>query len=514
MEYRYIIVDDEVLIRKGLISKIDEITSLKALCVGEAANGMEGLRVIGETNPDIIITDMKMKKMDGVEFLERISEQFPDKPIIVISGYKAFDYMNKAIEKRVIGYVLKPFSSEEIERQLHKAIEQIEKQKNFFILQEKAKSLDQRKIQDILLSAILEPWNEALEEELRQKGWGLDHYYLLMSVYTTDRKNAEHTEQLCRTSLSDIRYEFLPNGFGSSNGFLLLSCREEKLVAKMEVKAGHIAGHMMKGALEKIFICIGKGKQGFGELHKSYVKNEKLVCNIRMEDQKRLFYEKDEEWDEIYTREYVKDVFLNMKYHPKQAREIMEAYFDRMDLKRYSLRAIGNACESIVSMVNQYAVGMGVDTDDIMSVFYKRYLYCNDLDKMKKEISGYIALILSSIQMKSPDQNQLFHSIQEYIRKNYHQKLTLQMISSEFYVTPAYCSSLLKEKLDQSFNEYLGEIRLEKAKQLLRETDLSADRISDEIGYSNPKYFFKVFKKLTGFTPLEYRIKEKKKDAL
>ena len=116
--------------------------------------------------------------------------------------------------------------------------------------------------------------------------------------------------------------------------------------------------------------------------------------------------------------------------------------------------------------------------------------------------------------MKSPDQNQLFHSIQEYIRKNYHQKLTLQMISSEFYVTPAYCSSLLKEKLDQSFNEYLGEIRLEKAKQLLRETDLSADRISDEIGYSNPKYFFKVFKKLTGFTPLEYRIKEKKKDAL
>lgn len=62
MEYRYIIVDDEVLIRKGLISKIDEITSLKALCVGEAANGVEGLRVIGETNPDIIITDMKMKK--------------------------------------------------------------------------------------------------------------------------------------------------------------------------------------------------------------------------------------------------------------------------------------------------------------------------------------------------------------------------------------------------------------------------------------------------------------------
>lgn len=514
MEYRYIIVDDEVLIRKGLISKIDEITSLKALCVGEAANGVEGLRVIGETNPDIIITDMKMKKMDGVEFLERISERFPEKPIIVISGYKAFDYMNKAIEKRVIGYVLKPFSPEEIEKQLQKAIEQIENQKNFFILQEKAKSLDQRKIKDILLSAILEPWNEALEEELRQKGWGLDHYYLLISVYTKDRKIVENAEQICRSYLSDIRHEFLLNGFGSSNGFLLLSCREEKLVSKMEVKAGHIAGHIMKDAAGKIFICIAKGRKGFGELHKNYVKNEKLVCNIRLEDQKRLFYENEEEQDEVYNQEYIKDVFLKIKYHQEQAREIMEAYFDQMDTKRYSLKAIGNACESIVSMVNQYAVGVGVDTDDIMSVFYKRYLYCDDLGKMKNEISGYITLIINSIQLKSPDQNQLFHSVQAYIQRNYHRKLTLQMISSEFFVTPAYCSSLLKEKLDKSFNEYLGEIRLEKAKQLLKETDLSADRISDEIGYSNPKYFFKVFKKLTGLTPLEYRVKEKKRNAL
>lgn len=514
MEYRYIIVDDEVLIRKGLISKIEEITSLKALCVGEAANGVEGLRLTGETNPDIIITDMKMKKMDGVEFLERISEKYPDKPIIVISGYKAFDYMNKAIEKRVIGYVLKPFSSEEIERQLKKAIDQIERQKNFFILQEKAKSLDQRKIQDILLSAILEPWNEALEEELRQKGWGLDHYYLLMSVYTTDRKITEYTQQICRTYLSDIRHEFLLNGFGSSNGFLLLNCRDEKLVAKMEVKAGHIAGHIMKEAEGKIFICIGTGRKGFEELHKSYVRNEKLVCNIRLEDQKRLIYENEEERDEIYTQEYIKDVFLKIKYHQEQAREVMEEYFEHMDMKKHSLRAIGNACEGIVSMVNQYAAFVGVDTDDIMSVFYKRYLYCDGVEKMKNEISGYIALMINSIQMKSPDQNQLFHSIEAYIQKNYHRKLTLQMISSEFYVTPAYCSSLLKEKLDKSFNEYLGEIRLQKAKQLLQETDLSADRISDEIGYSNPKYFFKVFKKLTGLTPLEYRVKEKKKNAL
>ena len=128
--YRYIIVDDEVLIRKGLISKIKDITSIQIACAGEAANGIEGLALIEAEDPDIIITDMKMTKMDGMEFLEKIAERYPDKPIIVISGYKAFDYVSKAIEKKAVGYVLKPFSTEEIEKQLAKAIAQIEQQKN------------------------------------------------------------------------------------------------------------------------------------------------------------------------------------------------------------------------------------------------------------------------------------------------------------------------------------------------------------------------------------------------
>ena len=82
--YRYIIVDDEVLIRKGLISKIKDITSIQIACAGEAANGIEGLALIEAEDPDIIITDMKMTKMDGMEFLEKIAEHYPDKPIIVI----------------------------------------------------------------------------------------------------------------------------------------------------------------------------------------------------------------------------------------------------------------------------------------------------------------------------------------------------------------------------------------------------------------------------------------------
>ena len=142
--YTYIIIDDERLIRLGLISKVKEINTEEFQCIGEASNGLEGLQLISEAEPDIVITDMKMAKMDGVEFLQRLHEAHPGIPVIVLSGYKAFDYMNQAIEHGVVGYVLKPFSSEELEKQLLKAVARLEQQKNILKMQERMVSLEKR----------------------------------------------------------------------------------------------------------------------------------------------------------------------------------------------------------------------------------------------------------------------------------------------------------------------------------------------------------------------------------
>ena len=94
-------------------------------------------KLLEEITPDIIITDMKMAKMDGVEFLKKLHEKHSDIPVIVISGYKAFDYMSQAIEHGVVGYVLKPFSTEEIEKQLLKAVSRIEQKNNITKMREK-----------------------------------------------------------------------------------------------------------------------------------------------------------------------------------------------------------------------------------------------------------------------------------------------------------------------------------------------------------------------------------------
>ena len=177
--YTYIIIDDERLIRLGLISKIEEISSEKFECIGEAENGKKGMELLEEITPDIIITDMKMAKMDGVEFLKNLHEIHPDIPVIVISGYKAFDYMSQAIEHGVVGYVLKPFSTEEIEKQLLKAVSRIEQNKNLTRMREKISDLEQSQEDMEFIKVITEPWNE---EENDKQGFCMDNWHVLITA--------------------------------------------------------------------------------------------------------------------------------------------------------------------------------------------------------------------------------------------------------------------------------------------------------------------------------------------
>ena len=508
--YLYIIVDDEAIIRKGLISKIGDITSMDISCVGEAADGVEGLKLIEEVNPDIIITDMKMRKMDGMEFLDRVSEKYPDKPIIVISAHKAFSYVNKAIEKRAVGYVLKPFSTEEIEKQLLSAIQQIEQQKNLLRLTEKVATYEQKKEQDILFEVILEPWNESMEEKLIEKNFSTKDFYLLISVNTLAPGCASRIEQICSEYLQQIPYIVLDNPVNKSQCFLLMSVKEESLVNKMTVKAEHISLHLQRALVGfSIYLCISEVFQGMWKLNRCYASNDKMLRKTHLGDKGRILHAEDISKSEtaIYNDEYLKHIFIKLKYHKETAAEVLHDFFNGISIQKHTLGDIGAVCEKIIGMVNNYAVQRGVGTDDIMEVFYRRYLFCESIEKMQKEISGYITLILNSIEMQENKQENLLGLMEKYIKNNYHNKLTLQNLSEELFLTPEYCSKLLKSQLNKSFNEYISEIRIDKARELLRETNLSVENISDEIGYSNPKYFFKIFKKLTHYSPMEYRNK-------
>ena len=123
--YTYIIIDDESLIRRGTIKKLSSMSET-IRCVGEASEGREGIRLIEELNPDFVILDMQMPGMDGTQLLPYMAEHYPGKPLIVISGFRDFDYIKHAISADAIDYLLKPFSREAIQECVQRAIRRLE----------------------------------------------------------------------------------------------------------------------------------------------------------------------------------------------------------------------------------------------------------------------------------------------------------------------------------------------------------------------------------------------------
>lgn len=508
--YRYIIVDDEVIIRKGLLKKIGDIQSMELTCVGEATNGLEGLELIEKTSPDIIITDMRMRKMDGVEFLDQIGRRYPDKVVIVISSYKDFNYLNQAIESRVIGYVLKPFSTEEIEKQLKKAVVQIEHQKSVSHLEEKVDSFEYEKSQNALRNVVMYHWDDGVREELGQYGYQLEQRCLLITVHTRIPSAMTAARELCREVLTDIQAALVENPLAKHQFFIILYGRSEE--SKMENKAGHICGYLLKRLPEgKLILCRGGCADSLMDLHSLKKKNDKLLKQVKLTDTRRILIGAGmpEKSKLIYSENCLDDWFLEMKYHPEKAPQILESFFGHMDIGTFTLGDIGKTCGYLIDKINHYAVSTGTEIDDVMAVFDTRYIFSSDIEQMKRELSGYIILILHSIGKPVYRSEDIYEQVLEYIRSQCGRKLTMQSVAAEFYVSSSYLGNLFKKNCSVGFNDYVTGIRIEKAKQLLENSELSVERISDEVGYANPKYFFKLFKKETGCTPLEYRNRTK-----
>ena len=122
--YSYVIIDDEELIRKGTVKKL-EILKDQVECIGEAADGSSGIQLVEQLHPDFVILDMQMPEMGGMQLLPYLAEHYPGLPLIVISGYRDFDYIKQAISANALEYLLKPFSRDAIKEVVLKAIARI-----------------------------------------------------------------------------------------------------------------------------------------------------------------------------------------------------------------------------------------------------------------------------------------------------------------------------------------------------------------------------------------------------
>lgn len=505
--YRYIVVDDEAIIRQGLIKKIEKL-GMPVECVGQAANGIEAIKLIDETDPDIIITDMKMPQMDGVDFLNRIGNMYPDKKVIVLSGYHDFKYMNTAIENRAVGYVLKPFSPSEIQRQLIKAIRQIE-QERFINSQltsmKESINVFQRRIQNHrLLNFILQPVDEiCVSENDWQEAYQAVKKFILMGIATTHPDLMRRLESLCAQPFGKVVAVPLEDVSLKYSYLIVLLDYEGR---EIESCAANIAERVVNLDTDDVlYVSISNTCDSILKLHNLFGEYKASLMNVRLSFKRYILRPGACRAIRIHSDEQIRDIFNNMRCHPSTITEQLDAFFDKLVKNNVTFGVFLEECGQIIKLVNQYALQYNVETKDIMSNFFQKYIFEKDIERIKGDISSYVTYIFNSIINLPRSQEYLIEKVKQYINQNYGSKITLDAIASEFFINPSYFSYIFKIKTGENFNDYLTKVRLEKAKELLTQTNISIDDISKEVGYKNVKYFFKIFKKYTCLTPMEYR---------
>ena len=225
--YTYVIIDDEPLIRRGTKKKLEPLSHLLTCC-GEASDGREGLELVRQLKPDIVILDMQMPVMDGTELLPALSEEFPSTALIVISGFQNFDYMKQAISSKVIDYILKPFSKDEIQQTVLKTIDSLKDKEAedhhlTSMVQEKEEafySLDLKLLTDFLLGYTDTAHSSVSSQKL--SFINEMHHFVLLTLYSLPEQDPLPVQNwLERNGFTDLAL-YLPDGNTPSFHFLIV----------------------------------------------------------------------------------------------------------------------------------------------------------------------------------------------------------------------------------------------------------------------------------------------------
>lgn len=511
--YSYIVVDDEFIIRKGMIVKLSQIKEVELECIGEAANGMQGLELVKNKNPDIIITDMKMNEMNGVEFLNELAKTYPSKPVIVISGYQEFEYVRNALEKRAIGYVLKPFSVEELAEQINKAILKIKENQLQQEMKTQMKRIHDRNVRENILDLIIQDYDEKSDALLEAKGIELCKDYAFIVLYAKEENLEDRIEMHTQELFNNTQTYVIKNSQYSNQYFVVIKYNNNK-VEKYRMLLKKLCNlYRTDISDKKVYIFYGKEAIKKEQFNKYYKLVEQQIKMMNLGTLSGIWKIEDEQVQKgsryIFSEEDMQFIFTKLKYDVIHARGIMNKFFEDLFEQTDRLDIIGNECQRLISRINEYATANHIETEDIMQKFYHRYLFCDGIKKIENEISGYITLVLNSMEISETGGENEIDSIIAYINANYYKKMTLQELANKFYMSSTTCSNLIKKELGKSFNDYISELRVKRAKELLLETELSVEHISEEVGYTNPKYFFRVFKKHVLDTPKDFRNKNK-----
>lgn len=500
---RILVVEDEIRIRKGMANLIENCTGHTV--VGEAKNGREGMEMALTYQPDLIITDIRMPEMDGLEMLRRLQEKGGSWRFVILSGYSEFEYAKQAIRYGVDDYLVKPLAPEDVMRLLDSVEEK--RKEELRRTQEKP----EKKLRNWLIENETVDYAE-LESVCEIKA---DNTFRLFCAYVGTIA-AEERDWCMQV------FDRLSERFPEQKMYYFFTESTREFICFMEEKnIEAIEAELRQKLLKKsLYACdwvwttaVVEGlqnlKQQYEALRTLYLYglvlgNKVLLTEARIQSfvPKQHFYPKniEKELQKAFYKED-KEAFLDacgafaeelrgVCSKPVQIKEeYMQAVNFLMNLAQENNRRLYEQMQNLNTIKR---IGTAVTRQELEVVFREViHIFTSNMNR-QQDISNYT--IKRAI---------------DYIRNHYQEAISLEGVAAGLDITPEYLSTLFNREVGQNFTVFLKKFRISHAKRLLKGTDKKIYEIAAEVGYGDPKYFNRVFKEEEGISPGDYRSLQK-----
>lgn len=501
--YRILVVDDEKIERTGIRFLLKQIP--EKFEIAEAVNGKEALLWLEEKEADILMTDVKMPFMNGIELLEQVSKLYPKMKTMVFSGYGEFEYARQAMRFGVAEYILKPVDPSEFKNAMAKILNSLEGRRK----EESRKEMSSTFFKEYVLNAVL---NGADIAELEKKSTGyfsldfLDRYKRMMLV----ELNADFFGRVDGEQIREMLYQS-----GEDYDYLNLSPQQSVLFFRSEYEDWRkLAGRIQEAIQEKCennvksYVAVSSGISDRGQIAFRYQELELLMENRFYDLDSRVYMAENE-------AENAADVQLDDDTLVKQIRQDIRIK-DILSLQEHCDRLFHNYSQNVgfsqiyvkfifTSILKLLYEAIPEKTEKELNAEVDKLYRTAELSGIKAIIEDNVSLLEQNTQKDAKNVHREVETVKRYIYSHYDEELSIERLAEQVYMAPSYLSTIFKKETGQNLSKFIKTCRMEKAREMLESTHEKIVQISEKVGYSNVSYFCQSFREYFGVSPQKYR---------
>lgn len=521
MPYKVFFVEDEIVTREGIRDNVDWHACGFEFC-GEAADGEMALPLLGMVKPDVLITDIKMPFMDGLQLSKIVRERMPWIKIVILSGHDEFDYAREAIHLGVTEYLLKPVTVQKLQITLQNLSARLDEERKE---QEKQRKLaeqveeNQAMLRERLLFKMIVGAVHPTEAIEKGQLLGLDmsaRYYqvVILKIELGDRTEQydydEYREfQNVVASLAEKDPDIFALKRDWGDMILLIKANtSEFLEEQRDLLLEGIKREVAKTRYQ-LAIGIGTPQSRIADLSQSFVEAlEKVQSPAGLGRQGP-----DASIEGVELPRVDKSAVENFLHFGMKGEfdEFFDAHLRPLGEKALKSNLVKNyVLMDVVLAVSNTVNDLGGDVDKLLPELASIETVISNITTMEQLQDKIHRMLLSVLEYRDGRPNdqykKLVRQAKEYINLHHaDHDLSLHEVALHVSLSASHFSLVFSQEAGRTFKEYLTDVRINKAKELLRMTSLRSAEIAYQVGYNDPHYFSSVFKKQTGLSPMEFR---------